>query len=73
LFQFAWIISFPGIPGKFYLIKPGRYILEAQKPGEPYSATSLENVLKNGLKKAWIGKPFTLNWLSHSYATHLLE
>jgi len=73
LFQFARIISLPGLSWKFYIIKPERYILEAQMPGEPYSATSLENVLKNGLKKAWIGKPFTLNWLRHSYATHLLE
>lgn len=53
--------------------KPERYIFEGQNSGEPYSATSLEKVLKNGCSKARIGRPVTLHWLRHSYATHLLE
>jgi integrase len=53
--------------------KPDRFIFEGQVPGEPYSATSLEKVLKNACKKALIGKPVTLHWLRHSYATHFLE
>jgi integrase/recombinase XerD len=53
--------------------KPERYIFEGQNPGEPYSAASLEKVLKNGCDKARIGKPVTLHWLRDSYATHLLE
>ncbi len=53
--------------------KPERFIFEGQVRGEPYSATSLEKVLKSACRKAGIGKPVTLHWLRHSYATHLLE
>ena len=53
--------------------KPARFLFEGQWPGERYSATSLEKVLKNACLSSGIRKGVTLHWLRHSYATHLLE
>jgi integrase/recombinase XerD len=53
--------------------KPQRFLFEGQWPGEMYSATSLEKVLKMACKKAGMAEPDTLHSLRHSYATHLLE
>ncbi|MEX2591381.1 MAG: site-specific integrase [Anditalea sp.] len=52
---------------------PRIFLFEGQNEGQPYSEKSLENVLKQALKKVKIAKPVTLHWLRHSYATHLLE
>lgn len=57
----------------YKLYKPENYLFEGQTPGTPYSAKSLQNVLKQSVAKARISKPVTLHWLRHSYATHLLE
>jgi integrase/recombinase XerD len=55
------------------LKEPKAWLIEGQKPGKPYSATSLENIFKNNLAKVTDDDTFTLHCLRHSYATHLLD
>lgn len=57
----------------YKMYKPKVWLFEGQTEGEPYSEKSLESVLKQSVYKAKIGKPVTLHWLRHSYATHLME
>ena len=57
----------------YALYKPQCYLFEGRTAGSGYSAKSLQSVLKQALGKAGIGKPVSLHWLRHSYATHLLE
>lgn len=59
---------------EYYTVcKPSNYLFEGQIKGQPYDARSLQQVLKQALKKVDITKPVSLHWLRHSFATHLLE
>ena len=53
--------------------RPINYLFEGQKPGEQYTASSLEKVLKRACARAGLKSEVSLHWLRHSYATHLLE
>jgi integrase/recombinase XerD len=53
--------------------KPKVYLFEGQMVGQKYNERSLQQVLKQALKKTNLKQPVTLHWLRHSYATHLLE
>lgn len=53
--------------------KPEVWLIEGQKAGSQYSATSLEKIFYKYLDKIIITHTFTLHSLRHSYATHLLD
>ena len=54
-------------------MKPKVWLIEGQKPGTPYSATSLSNIFKKYYVRIKKSHSFTLHSLRHSYATHLLD
>lgn len=52
--------------------RPKVYLFEG-KPGEPYSARSVQEVLQQAKLKAKVTKKGSVHLLRHSYATHLME
>ncbi|MES2005983.1 MAG: site-specific integrase [Bacteroidota bacterium] len=52
--------------------KPVIYLFEG-KPGEPYSARSVQEILQTAKKQANVFKTGSVHMLRHSYATHLME
>ncbi len=54
--------------------KPIKYVFEGGgKPGQPYSATSVEKIVKRAAARAGIKKAIHPHSLRHAFATHMLE
>lgn len=53
--------------------RPKTYLFEGYRPGKPYSATSIEKIVKNAATRAGIKKDIYPHILRHSFATHMLE
>ena len=53
--------------------EPLTWLFEGATVGEPYSARSLQKVVKQAAARVGIQRPVTAHMLRHSYATHLLE
>ncbi|MDQ2770482.1 MAG: site-specific integrase [Bacteroidota bacterium] len=58
---------------QFRQFRPTTFLFEGAQPGEPNSARSLQQVVKQAAERAAIRRPISLHMLRHSYATHLLE
>lgn len=55
------------------LYKSTTYVFEGQNASMPYSARSVQNIMRNALEKSGLSKRGSLHSLRHSFATHLLN
>ena len=64
-----------GVLREYYSVyRPQHYLFEGQSGGgTPWSAKSLEQVLRRAVEKAGIHRRVNLHMFRHSYATHQLE
>ena len=49
------------------------WIFEGQYKSEPYSTSSVQQIMRAAVEKAGLTKKATVHTLRHSFATHLLE
>jgi len=53
--------------------KPTHYVFESWKPGQRYSSSSVQNIVKRAAAKAGIKKKVFPHSFRHAFATHMLE